>query len=591
MEMTNTYAHGAPTPNLLTNEEELNSIDLAKADLTTTDRLEEEYFRESGAISLIPVFSPEPATISHIASTSSNVARFQERILAAVVELVDYPRQTPYPSYKKLPRDGRPMSTAFYTIFNTSSARSLTEFLLRAIPPEVREVFGKAKPTFEDLISLPEPTDKQRACWIVYFDGTIRWEMEDDPDDPFIPRKTSSILRRGKYVGSSVDYRGGGVRLDRHMSAANTKSSAEKKQLHHQELCQEGTDANLRILAVFDRDPRVKPYVPLLESIFMGLVGTFTRRESPGRHNPKPCYELYDRIRERANMPDIDGDGLNKALSIHQGMIGQVASRQTYRCMVCNRELKPDTPERDHARLVEAENPLGPRRCQTCHRHFTKHEEERSPDSVLKLSEREQQRKQHQLWVAAGNADIYGNPACAAPRVPGSSFTGFMTDARCGNCADYRRQQAIKNVPDSHIQERQPQPWELEARNHLWTQEEDILLRNQVTLDVRKTAWRKLALDHFPNMTAQSLKERFALLKAEDRKLTRDAPRTTDTPTTRTANKASKSRNWSDSELAILQAAMKNGHTAKSVSDLLPGRTLTAINSKLSWLRKASIQG
>lgn len=504
-----------PSTNTLPTIQRLVSPANIETDLKIADSLEEEYLQESGAINLIMEHKEQPRLTICITNTSRSVSCFQERMLAAVTELVDYPCRIPFPNYKQLPRDRRAMSTAFYTIFNTSSACAITNLLLRTIPLCVQDVLGKPQPSFDELIALPEPTTEERTRWLVYFDGTIRWQMEDHPDDPSIRRKTDRITRRGKYVGSSVDYRGGGVRLDRHISAVNTKHSAERRQLHHQELCQEGTEANLRILAVFDRDLPGKPYVPLLESIFMAFIGTFAGRETIGRHNPEPCYELYDRIRGRANMPDIDGDGLNKALSIHQGMVGQAVSRQTFFCMVCNRELKPDTSERSHSRLVEDGNPIGPRRCQSCYRHITKYKEDRKPNSRSRFDEREQKRKQHQLWVAAGNADVYGNPACAAARVPGSSFTGFMKDARCANCADYLNQQANKNISRGQRRERQPQLRELEARDHSWTHDEDVLLQSHVTLS-GKTAWKKLALDHFPYMTAQSLKSRQPQAEQED---------------------------------------------------------------------------
>ena len=158
------------------------------------------------------------------------------------------------------------------------------------------------------------------------------------------------------------------MRLDRHVQAAISKRSSEVKQRHHEELCKEGTEANLRILAVFECDPQIKSHVPIVETIFMTLVGTFVGREKTSEHNPQACYDLYDRVRSRARMPDIDGDGLNGALSIHQGVIGVSSRRQTYYCIICKRELRPNTSHRDHGRLVELGNPLGPRRCQRCDR-------------------------------------------------------------------------------------------------------------------------------------------------------------------------------------------------------------------------------
>ncbi|KAF5979964.1 hypothetical protein FCOIX_5092 [Fusarium coicis] len=350
------------------------------ADLSTADKLEEEYFRESGALELVTRCDKQLGLSAYFPDTSRNIARFQERFLAIVSEPVDYPRQLPFPNYKQLTRNQRAMSTAFYTICNTSSASSITKLLLPAVPTQVQDLFGKISPKFEDLLGLPEPTALEKTRWLVYFDGTVRWEMEDHPDDPFIRRRTGVIVRRGKYVGSSVDYRGGGVRLDRHTH-------------------------------------------------------------------------------------------LNETTVVLQ-----------------NQEIRLD-------------------------------------------------RGDHELWLAAGNADVYGNPACAAAHVPGSSFTGFMADARCANCADYLNQQAGKSIPKSQRRERQPQAKELEARNHSWTREEDDLLQSLVTTSIAKTAWKKLAVDYFPQMTAQSLKERFALLRAEARKVARKVPNTTPT-----ANRASKSR-------------------------------------------------
>jgi hypothetical protein len=199
------------------------------------------------------------------------------------------------------------------------------------------------------------------------------------------------------------------VRLARHARVAISKRSSEVRQRHHEELCKEGTEANLRILALFERDPQIKLYVPIAETLFMTLIGTFVGREKMGErdpqiklyvpiaetlfmtligtfvgrekmgeHNPQACYDLYDSVRSRAGIPDIDGDGLNGALSIHRGVIGVSSGRQTYYCIICKRELQPNTSHRDHSRLVEIGNPLGRRRCQRCDRFFKDYGEERT---------------------------------------------------------------------------------------------------------------------------------------------------------------------------------------------------------------------
>jgi hypothetical protein len=313
-------------------------------------------------------------SVEEIPYIDQDITRFQQRLNATLMELVEYPTRIPYPAFKKLARNGRAMGTAIFTILNVNRASTLAALILKGIPHYVQKALGKIQPTFDDLLAMPKPKPDQTKCWLVYFDGTVRWEISGHPENC---RKTDRIIRRGKYVGSSVDYRGGGVRLDRHAQAAISKRSSEVKQRHHEELCKEGTEANLRILAAFECDPQIKLYVPIVETIFMTLVGTFVGREKTGEHNPQACYDLYDRVRSRARMPDIDGDGLNGALSIRQGVIGVSSGRQTYYCIICKRELRPNTSHRDHSRLVELGNPLGPRRCQRCDRVFKDYGEER----------------------------------------------------------------------------------------------------------------------------------------------------------------------------------------------------------------------
>jgi hypothetical protein len=88
-------------------------------------------------------------------------------------------------------------------------------------------------------------------------------------DEPECLTETGRITRWVEYVGSSVDSRGRGPRAARHWQAALTKTSSERRQRRHQELCQTGPEANIRILAAFEMDDKLKPYVQLFETIFM----------------------------------------------------------------------------------------------------------------------------------------------------------------------------------------------------------------------------------------------------------------------------------------------------------------------------------
>ena len=333
--------------------------------------------------------------------------------------------------------------------------------------------------------------------------------------------------------------------------------------------------SDLRILAVFERDPQIKLYVPIAETLFMLLIGTFVGREKMGEHNPQACYDLYDRVRSRAGIPDIDGDGLNGALPIHQGVFGVSSGRQTYYCIICKRELQPNTSHRDHSRLVEIGNPLGPRRCQRCDRFFKDYGEERTSSTDGSCHNRIESREKHKLWVAAGYADVCGNPVCATPRVPGASFSGWMEDSRCQNCASFLNYQKKKNVPNAEKKERQPQKRELVARRHVWTPGEDETLKAS---DKAGMKFMEIVLEHFPQMTAQALRERIALLKTNERKARKSG--------LNIEKGISKAPGWTEDEIQVLRNGIIGRKPAKTLIPLFPQRTITSIRTKMSSLRK-----
>ncbi|PMD47764.1 hypothetical protein L207DRAFT_628350 [Hyaloscypha variabilis F] len=123
----------------------------------------------------------QPQSVEAILCINQDVTRFEQRLSAALMELVEYPTQMPYPKFKKLARNARPMGTAIFTIFNVHRASTLAALILERIPHYVQKVLGKIQPTFDDLLQMPEPKPDQTKCWIVYFDGTVRWEILGSP--------------------------------------------------------------------------------------------------------------------------------------------------------------------------------------------------------------------------------------------------------------------------------------------------------------------------------------------------------------------------------------------------------------------------
>jgi hypothetical protein len=134
-------------------------------------------------------------SVAAITYIDQDITRFQHRLNVALMELVEYPTQMPYPKFKKLARNARAMGTAVFTILNVNTASTLATLILKGIPKYVQKVLGKIQPTFDDLLEMPNRKPDQTKCWLVYFDGTVRWEILEEPENR---RKTDRIIRRGK---------------------------------------------------------------------------------------------------------------------------------------------------------------------------------------------------------------------------------------------------------------------------------------------------------------------------------------------------------------------------------------------------------
>jgi hypothetical protein len=87
-----------------------------------------------------------------------------------------------------------------------------------------------------------------------------------------------------------------------------------------------------------------------------------------------------------------------------------------------------------------------------------------------------------------------------------------MEDSRCKNCASFLNYQKKKNVPNAERKERKPQKRELVARRHVWTPGEDETLKASDKVGMK---FMEIVLEHFPQMTAQALRERIALPQDE----------------------------------------------------------------------------
>jgi hypothetical protein len=89
---------------------------------------------------------------------------------------------------------------------------------------------------------------------------------------------------------------------------------------------------------------------------------------------------------------------------------------------------------------------------------------------------------------------------------------------RCQNCASFLKYQKTKNTPKTEIKKRPPQERELVARRHVSTPKEDEILKVTSKADMKFT---EIVVEHFPQMTAQVLRERIAIVKTNERKARR----------------------------------------------------------------------
>lgn len=306
----------------------------------------------------------------------------------------------------------------------------------------------------------------------------------------------------------------------------------------------------------------------------MAFLGTFAGRERMGMYNPKACYDLYDQMRSDAQIPEIEGDALNGALSIHQGMAGLGLGRQMLFCCECKRKLPPNTSIRNASRLVEPGNLLGSRRCGPCERAFAWTGTEVNSESTNSLVSSIAASKQgHRLWLAEGHADVCGNLACRAPRVLAANFRGWKTESRCMACFAHLTYYRKKGVPDENIKERHPTERELASRNFVWTVEQDAIL---LSAHNRGLKFREVCSKYFSELPAQAAKERFAVLSVKPRSVRKAATR-------------QKPPDWTTNEIDVLNKAINEGTPASGILALLPLRTITSIGTKMSWLRRGQI--
>jgi hypothetical protein len=150
-----------------------------------------------------------------------------------------------------------------------------------------------------------------------------------------------------------------------------------------------------------------------------------------------------------------------------------------------------------------------------------------------------------------------------------------MEDSRCQNRASFLNYQKKKNVPKAESKERQPQKRELVARRHVWTPGEDETLKASNKAGMK---YIEIVVEHFPQMTAQALRERIALLNTHERKARRSG--------LNTEKGISKAPDWTDDEIQVWKNKIIGRKPAKTLILLLPQRTITSIRTKMSSLRK-----
>lgn len=132
-----------------------------------------------------------------------------------------------------------------------------------------------------------------------------------------------------------------GLRLDRHAQVAISKETAKLSKVIMKSFAKKELRSTFGYQPFLNAILRSNLMFSLWKLYSWPWLGLSLGEKNPGGHNPQACYDLNNRVRSRIRMLDVDSDGLNGALSIHQRVIGVSSGRETYYCIICKHEGTP----------------------------------------------------------------------------------------------------------------------------------------------------------------------------------------------------------------------------------------------------------
>ncbi|CAP67472.1 uncharacterized protein PODANS_6_11280 [Podospora anserina S mat+] len=289
-----------------------------------------------------------------------------------------------------------------------------------------------------------------------------------------VPTSAPRNSVKGLYVGSScatTGRNGGGLqcRVKEHLVQAKKilgVSRSVTKSTHYQLLREQGVSSNFRVLAISALRDRVELDVFSLEGIFQGLLDVVLLPDA-GLHGDRfhspSVMDYLATMRQHVSasigseLPSFRHLGLNGAW-IQYGGVPRVSSGKLLHeewvktnpdiCggKFCGVPRPTDGRENEWRGIMEAAL------CRRCRQRQTViigrdfyNTYPKKQRAMVGLPAFAWGPKDHEIFLAAGNANVCQNPPCDVPRgeFKATRFKGYCEQSRCSSCAKYLEKHGV----------------------------------------------------------------------------------------------------------------------------------------------------
>ncbi|KAH0376987.1 hypothetical protein KCU92_g9502, partial [Aureobasidium melanogenum] len=201
----------------------------------------------------------------------------------------------------------RPMTLPVWHLLLKMDIEDRVQLFCATTPREVQEATLKIDWVGEDWIELPDdPEDFE--CPGIYGDfatGNIRHQNDMDADS---------------YVGSTCRLR---RRKHEHRDIARKYREDDLPEKfdssrHYHQICRDGVVTNFRVLNTFPEGVEVA-WLTIFEGIWQLWLHSMREITTYSRYRSITCLEMYERIRDQLDLPEVSWRGMNAAWTLQQG--------------------------------------------------------------------------------------------------------------------------------------------------------------------------------------------------------------------------------------------------------------------------------